>query len=343
MAAAATLAVVLWMVCAVSGAAAQSWCMTTLASATQPAAIGFTSAPLGQFLVAEQRIGTRVFRNGTALAAWGKNGISGYSGDGGLALAATVTAVNGVAAHPGSGDIYLSDSHRVRWIFASNASIRTLAGSDTASLSGDDGSLLVVDSGNHRVRIVFIGGNLTIATLIGSTAGYADSVAGPGSVHFTSPRGIALDETGTGFFITEPTSHRVRRVFANLSSLTYLGTGAASSGADGSLAWLTAVNQPTGVAYDRANRTLFVAEYSGLRIRAVSLASNLVTTLVGSGVSGNAADNVAATTSVKIRCTSERIARRPGSHWPTSMRSNCISPMAGSQRRAPSATSDTES
>jgi DNA-binding beta-propeller fold protein YncE len=70
-----------------------------------------------------------------------------------------------------------------------------------------DGSLVVVDHGNHRIRAVAIDGTTT--TLAGSAAGFVDgAMAG---AMFSAPQGIAITTNGD-MFITDIGNARVRRI-----------------------------------------------------------------------------------------------------------------------------------
>ena len=100
------------------------------------------------------------------------NGVTGYSGDGGAATAASIGAANGLATDP-EGDIYLADTGNnvVRKIDSSGV-ITTVAGSGKKGFSGDcgpavsaelnqpygvavhDGIVYIADAGNSRIRMV---------------------------------------------------------------------------------------------------------------------------------------------------------------------------------------------
>jgi len=66
-------------------------------------------------------------------------GTAGYSGDGGPAISATLSAPQGVALG-GNGDLFIADyeNHRVRRVDATTGTITTVAGTGTAGYSGDE-------------------------------------------------------------------------------------------------------------------------------------------------------------------------------------------------------------
>ena len=92
------------------------------------------------------------------------------------------------------------------------------------------------------------------------------------------------------------TGNNVLRVY-DLDSLTgnistYAGTGIAACSADGSSATATALNRPDGLAFDSVNGVLFASEPLCHRVRAISFLTGLVTTVVGTGISGSSVDGM---------------------------------------------------
>jgi gliding motility-associated-like protein len=142
------------------------------------------------------------------------NGVSGYSGDGGLATLAQMQTPEGVAVDA-AGVIYICDApgHRVRKVDASGI-ITTLAGNGTPGFSGDGGPaaaatinypegvfvdpvsscLFICDAYNNRIR------------RIGDCTGYAcapallvcDSVALPDTLHLCAGDTITMPATLSG-------------------------------------------------------------------------------------------------------------------------------------------------
>jgi len=75
---------------------------------------------------------------------------------------------------------------------------------------------------------------------------------------------------------------------------TVVGTGAAGSTGDGGLATIATLNVPYRVVVDATNNLLIV-EQSGHRIRRVSAATGVITTIAGTGTAGFSGDGAAAT------------------------------------------------
>jgi len=93
--------------------------------------------------------GTFYFTNGTSIRKTSGGvyttianvaGVSGFSGDGGPAVAAAFSGINSLAVST-NGDLYVvdSDNNRVRVISALTGIVTTLAGTGTASSTGDGG------------------------------------------------------------------------------------------------------------------------------------------------------------------------------------------------------------
>ncbi|MDB4962497.1 MAG: hypothetical protein JWP01_2496 [Myxococcales bacterium] len=148
------------------------------------------------------------------------------------AKTATVVAENigrarGLAALA-DGRIAFADyqSHVIKIVEPGNGSISTLAGSAGAKGMVDaqgtsaqfaqpysmvqraDGSLIVTDWENHRLRVVGMDG--TVSTFVGSgTAGFADGAAG--AAMFNNPQGLAIAANGD-MFVTDTKNFRVRRI-----------------------------------------------------------------------------------------------------------------------------------
>ena len=160
----------------------------------------------------------------------------GYSGDGGPATQAQLTAPEGLA-FDGSGNLYISDDgeggsvHVVREVPAATGLISTVAGSATpgslgdngpataASLGGEvdgvvvdcNGNLLIADGLNHRVRRVS-GAPGTITTLLGNgTAGYSNNVAAASALT-NHPEALALNRATGDLFLANYGSGTVQKI-----------------------------------------------------------------------------------------------------------------------------------
>ena len=85
----------------------------------------------------------------------------------------------------------------------------------------DDGKLVIADWNNNRIRVVGLDG--AVATLGGSTAGFADG--GMAGAKFNHPQGLAIADNGD-LLLTDTDNFRVRRISADGANITTLaGTG----------------------------------------------------------------------------------------------------------------------
>ena len=201
------------------------------------------------------------------------------------------------------GVVYVADkaNHRIRKISVTG-DVTTLAGTGaTAFADGNpgigtfflpiaiavhtSGVVYVGDSGNNRIRMVSIAGQVT--TLAGAATGdFADGNGG--AARFFGPSGVALDSTAN-VYVSDTINQRIRFVSPAGQVVTLAGTGSADfvNGA-GTVA---AFKYPSGVAV--ANGTALVADASNQRIRKVT-SGGQVSTFAGSGLSTPFADGVGA-------------------------------------------------
>jgi len=163
--------------------------------------------------------------------------VPGYGGDGGPADKAQISLPMAVAVAP-DGSVYISDAgnSRIRRV-AVDGRIETVAGYgpaqdtygggyagegvplvkaklfSTTDLKFDAaGNLYIVDSGNHRLRVVRQG---VITTMAGSGKGGADGDGKPAvEAELNSPQKVVLAKEG-GIFLSDRANHRIRKVDAS--------------------------------------------------------------------------------------------------------------------------------
>ena len=200
---------------------------------------------------------------------------SSRTGDGGPALAARFSTIQGVAVDR-LGNLYLSDTgnHRVRKV--SRGTVTTIAGTGVAGFSGDGGSALdaqlnfpyglaldsagnvyVADLGNQRVRRIGTDGVIVTIAGTGRKASSPDGAA-PLDTSLLSPRNVAVD-AASNLYIAEFEGHRVRKLTPGGKLTTVAGTGVAGWSGDGNRATVAQINYPAGMAFDRAG-ALYVAD-----------------------------------------------------------------------------------
>jgi NHL repeat-containing protein len=215
------------------------------------------------------------------------DGDPGVAGDGGLASKAAVGLPRGVQVT--NGTLYISDAgpSRVRAVNLKSEIINTVAGS-TSGYDGDEhaplksmflsptglmvdsaGDLLIVDSGNDRVRKANAAGT-TVSTIVG---GYVGDGGAATNGCLNSPENIAFNSSGN-LYIVEG-GNRVREVSAgNISTLA--GTGVTGYSGDKGPASAATINSPLGVAADPSGN-VYIADAGNNVIRVVNSSKEITT------------------------------------------------------------------
>lgn len=174
-----------------------------------------------------QRI-RKITPDGAVLTVAG-NGLRGWSGDGGAAIAARLNNPVGVAID-NNGNIYIADtgSNRIRKVDPSGV-IATIAGTGERGVSADgteavkspidtptwlavdrDGALYFSEQGTHSVRKITAAG--TLGTAAGNRSrGYSGDGGPAVSASLDTPQGLALDADGN-LYIADSGNRRIRRV-----------------------------------------------------------------------------------------------------------------------------------
>src|SRR5205814_6435279 len=114
------------------------------------------------------------------------------------------------------------------------------------------------------------------------------------SAELCDPRGIAFDSSGN-LFIADECNDRVRRVDAVTHVITTVaGNGTSGFSGDGGPATAAELDGPIGVAVDGAGN-LFIADEFNRRVRRVDAATQVITTVAGTGTRGFSGDGGPAT------------------------------------------------
>jgi len=271
---------------------------------------GITLDKKGNIYIAmrEHNIISRIDTKGMMSRYVGSGG-SGFSGDGGPAIKATLKTPAGLAFDL-EGNLYIADreNHRVRKV-DKRGNISTFAGIGKAGFSGDGGpavkaslnlpsgvvadkggNLYISDRSNDRIRVVDKKG--VIRTYAGSGVAGFQGDAGPAlQAQLDKPFGITLDKIGN-LYIADRNNNRVRKVSLEGIITTVAGDGGFFFMGDNGPAYRASVAAPTGVSVD-SKGNLYIADRNNNRIRVVDKLG-MIRTVVGTGQQDYNGDSEAA-------------------------------------------------
>src|SRR5436190_6863541 len=215
----------------------------------------------------------------------GHGGVAGVGGDGGPAVEAYLNLPQDVAWDAG-GNVFISDasSNKIRRIDAASGIITTFAGDGTcAPAAVGDGGLAVAAS-------------------------------------LCEPWGLAIAPNGD-VIVADAFHKMIRRISAATGVISRVaGTGGFGYSGDGGAAVLAAIAIPTGVAVD-AEGNVYFADSANQRIRKVTAATGIITTVAGTGAIGFGGDGGPATLAI-LKWPSD-VAIDPAGNLIVNDRENC--------------------
>jgi uncharacterized protein (TIGR03437 family) len=246
----------------------------------------------------------RIDSNGV-LTVFAGNSVNGFSGDGGPATKAALSAPQGLA-FDGNGNLYICDTgnFRIRKVIPQGV-ISTFAGTGAKGSSGDGGpatgatfgsstriaidnsnNVYVADADNHRIRRITSDGVINTWAGTGSAGSTGDGGFAQ-QASLNTPQGMAFDRVGN-LYIADAGAENVREVALGGTISTVAGTGFLGESGDGGLATKARLNGPWGVAVDQ-NSNLYIADIYSSRIRRVAI-TGIISTIAGNGQVGLAGD-----------------------------------------------------
>lgn len=200
------------------------------------------------------------------ISTYAGNGVTGYSGDGGPAISASLAMDSGfsycIRAPCSPMDNFLRDSE--------------------VALA-PDGTLYIADVRNHRVRAVSPSG--VIRTVVGTGERSYTGDGGPAAAAtLAEPRGLALDAAGN-LYIADTANHVVRKVDGTGTISTVAGNGTRGANwifytDDGRPATEAALCYPQGLTVDFAG-ALYIADTCNASVRKVDDRGVISTVLGG--------------------------------------------------------------
>ena len=233
------------------------------------------------------------------------DGQKGYRGDGGQAVKASLNMPHELR-FDSKGDLYIAerDNHVIRKVDGKTGMISTVAGTGAAGFNGDggpgikaqlrqphsilfdrNGSLLICDIGNHRIR------RLRIDTgIIDTYAGTGEAAPTPEGSPVTGtplrgPRTLALAANGD-LYLALREGNAIYRIDAKTETLHRVaGTGEQGYTGDGGPALSANLSGPKGLALSRD--ALYIADTESHTVRRVDLKTGIIATVLGTAVRGD--------------------------------------------------------
>jgi trimeric autotransporter adhesin len=220
--------------------------------------VGVLVDSLGNLYISEDAIAFRLRKVNTAgiINTIAGNGIGGYSGDGGPATAAEISATCFMTMDK-KGDLFFTD--------AENNVIRKI----------DTVGIITTIAGNY-----FYG------------YGYSGDGGPATAAEMYTPEGIAFDEHGN-LYITDCNNYVIRKVDTSGIITTIAGNHHYGYSGDGGPATLAELYQPDGIVIDASGNIYFADELNNV-IRRID-GSGIITTVAGNGVQGYTGDGGPAT------------------------------------------------
>jgi DNA-binding beta-propeller fold protein YncE len=132
-----------------------------------------------------------------------------------------------------------------------------------------DGSLLIADTGNNKIRKIAPDG--TISTVAGTGVAGSTGDTGPALLaQLSGPRDVAVAPDGVSYYVADTGGNRVRFVDGVTGVITaFAGTGTAGATGDGSAATLGTLSGPSGLSVS-ASGVVYIADTTNNKIRAVT-------------------------------------------------------------------------
>jgi len=234
------------------------------------------------------------------------SGERGHSGDGGPATAAALNMPHEIQFDR-AGNLFIAerDSHVIRKVDMKSGVISTVAGTGVAGFSGDggaatqaqlrqphslvfdrDGSLLVCDIGNQRIRRIRLDSG-TIETYAGTGEAKPTPDGAPiAGTPLNGPRTMAMAPNGD-LYLALREGNAIYRIDARAQTLHRVaGTGEQGYSGDGGPALSAKLGGPKGLAYAAAGQ-LYVADTENHVIRQIDLSSGRISTVLGTVEKGD--------------------------------------------------------
>ncbi len=182
----------------------------------------------------------------------------------------------------GSGNMYISENSCIRKMDVLTFTVSTIAGTTTTgyldgpalsakfdnvfSIALDNANnLYIADWKNNRMRKL---SNGTVSTIAGN--GVQGILNGIGTAaQLQAPRSVVIDNGNTLYFSDSFTSI-IRKIAVSTSEVTFFSGSSSVSGDVNGIADTALYNQPSGFAFDKTNRILYIADFFNSKIKKIA-------------------------------------------------------------------------
>ena len=232
-------------------------------------------------------------------------GEAGFSGDGGPATKAQITAPFGLLLDADQ-NLYFTDTevHRIRRVDRRTGVITTVAGNGVWAYGGDggpaiaaslarphrivfdrDGDLIIGDSFNQRIRRVDMRSG-TITTIAGTGLRGSSGDGGPAKEATFCYFGDLLFDARGDLLVSGVCDNRIRKIDMRSGIITaYAGDGGTEFGGEGKPFLQASFSTPVGMA--RGKDGIYLADMRSHRVRLLNQRSGKVITVAGGKVPRN--------------------------------------------------------
>ncbi|MDX2252656.1 MAG: hypothetical protein NW202_10235 [Nitrospira sp.] len=252
----------------------------------------------------------------TALHSWtihtlAGTGEPGYAGDGGPCRRAALNEPKGLTVDS-SGNLVIADSenHVIRRLDRATGVITTVAGvadgpgppagavqdvAERQSMEEDPFAETASATMRGYKQQADLSGTVRYVVNGTTLPKRFSGDGGPASqARLNFPTAVAVDRQGH-LYIADTMNHRVRVVDAGTGIITTIaGVGQPRYGGDGGPATAAGLNEPAALALN-GRGTLYIADQSNNRVRAIDLATGQIRTVAGTGAAAYNGDGIPAT------------------------------------------------
>jgi len=250
-----------------------------------------------------------VLSTGT-ISNYAGNGTAGYTGDGGLATAATLNTPTAVAVDA-AGNVYIADCYNyvIREVAKASGKIKTIAGDGEGGRTGDGGpatsaglnivfgvavnsagtTVTIADTASLVVRQFTIGGNIN-AIAGNGTGGFCGDGLPATSACLDYPAGVAVTPSGS-IYVADTYNNRIWQfsVGGTLNTVAGNGSGAQPTPVTAVPPLGVVLYNPWGVLGD-PSYDVFVSDQGNQMVRELVRSAGLVDFFAGNGTAGYAGD-----------------------------------------------------